>query len=43
MIDAISVFARPDSKWDTGEISMENAEFVQTAGLTSRLAKLYCS
>ena len=43
LIDAISVFTRPNSRWDRGDSSMENGEFLQSAGLTSRLAKVYCS
>jgi ubiquinone/menaquinone biosynthesis C-methylase UbiE len=43
LIDALSIFTKPNSRWDNGSASMENTEFVQSAGLTSRLAKLYCS
>jgi len=42
LIDALSVFTKPNSRWDKGGTSMENGEFVQSADLTSRLAKLYC-
>jgi 2-polyprenyl-3-methyl-5-hydroxy-6-metoxy-1,4-benzoquinol methylase len=42
LIDAISVFAKPNSRWDTRGTSMDNSEFVESAGITSRLSKLYC-
>jgi ubiquinone/menaquinone biosynthesis C-methylase UbiE len=43
LIDAISVFARQKSRWDKDSRSLENAEFLENARLTSRLAGLYCS
>jgi ubiquinone/menaquinone biosynthesis C-methylase UbiE len=47
LIDAISVFARPGSRWERNASSdlssMRNGNFVEIARLTSRLAKLYCS
>jgi hypothetical protein len=43
LIDAISVFGRQKSRWDKDTRSLENAEFLENAGLTSRLARLYCS
>jgi ubiquinone/menaquinone biosynthesis C-methylase UbiE len=42
LIDTISVFTKPNSRWDREPAYMENTEFVQSAGLTSRLAKVYC-
>ena len=42
LIDALSVFARPNSRWDTSSTSMNNGEFVENARITSRLARLYC-
>jgi hypothetical protein len=42
LIDAISVFTKPNSRWDRERTYFENTEFVESAGLTSRLAKLYC-
>jgi len=43
MIDALSVFTRPGSRWDKEESLVNNDAFVENAALTSRLAKLYCS
>jgi SAM-dependent methyltransferase len=42
LIDAISVFARPGSRWDRESLSLRNGQFVRSAALTSRLAGLYC-
>lgn len=42
LVDAISVFAKPDSRWDKESVYLENAKFVENASLTARLAKLYC-
>jgi hypothetical protein len=43
LIDALSVFARPNSCWDTSSTCMNNNEFVESARLTSRLASVYCA
>jgi ubiquinone/menaquinone biosynthesis C-methylase UbiE len=43
LIDAFSVFTKPNSSWDKGITFVENFEFVETMHLTSRLAKLYCT
>jgi SAM-dependent methyltransferase len=43
LTDAISVFTKPNSRWDRESICIENTAFVESAGLTSRLAGLYCS
>lgn len=42
LIDALSVFAKPNSRWDTGRACIDNNEFVQSARITSRLASVYC-
>ena len=43
LIDAFSVFTKPNSRWDKGITSMQNSKFVETMRLTSQLAKLYCT
>jgi 2-polyprenyl-3-methyl-5-hydroxy-6-metoxy-1,4-benzoquinol methylase len=42
LIDAISVFARRGSRWDTKSAYLENGEFMKNGTATSRLAGLYC-
>jgi ubiquinone/menaquinone biosynthesis C-methylase UbiE len=42
LIDALSIFARPNSRWDTSSIVMHNSRFVESARITSRLASVYC-
>jgi ubiquinone/menaquinone biosynthesis C-methylase UbiE len=42
LIDGISVFARPNSRWDREPAHLENRQFVKSASLTTRLAELYC-
>jgi SAM-dependent methyltransferase len=42
LIDALSVFARPDSRWAKRDECLRNEEFVKNMHLTSRLASLYC-
>lgn len=42
LIDAISIFTRPNSRWDKGTTFMENSKFVESASLISSLAELYC-
>ncbi|MBV8847801.1 MAG: class I SAM-dependent methyltransferase [Bryobacterales bacterium] len=43
LIDALSVFARPHSRWDTNPTCVNNHAFVKNARITSRLARVYCS
>lgn len=43
LVDAISIFTKPNSRWDTARSSLNNHDFVEGAGVCSRLAKLYCS
>ena len=43
LIDALSVFAKPNSCWDTSSTCMNNSEFVESARHTSRLAGVYCA
>jgi ubiquinone/menaquinone biosynthesis C-methylase UbiE len=43
LIDAVSVFARPDSRWDKTFGYLENRDFLRSARLTSRLARIYCA
>jgi 2-polyprenyl-3-methyl-5-hydroxy-6-metoxy-1,4-benzoquinol methylase len=42
LVDSISVFTRPGSRWDTKNSYLRNGEFIGAAGLTNRLARLYC-
>jgi SAM-dependent methyltransferase len=42
LIDAISIFAKKGSRWDTKSAYVENPEFVKGAGTTARLSQLYC-
>ena len=42
LIDALSVFARPNSRWDTSSTYIDNDRFVESARITSRLACVYC-
>jgi SAM-dependent methyltransferase len=42
LIDTLSVFARPNSRWDTSSTCMDNNGFVDSARVTSRLASVYC-
>jgi ubiquinone/menaquinone biosynthesis C-methylase UbiE len=42
LVDSISVFTMPGSLWDTKNVCLRNGEFVDAAGLTARLAQLYC-
>jgi ubiquinone/menaquinone biosynthesis C-methylase UbiE len=42
LIDALSVFARPNSQWDVRSTHMDNNGFVENARITSRLARVYC-
>lgn len=42
LIDALSVFTRPNSRWDKPKAVLRNPEFMASAALNSRLAKLYC-
>jgi len=42
LVDAISVFTHPDSRWDRPISQLNNSKFVAASRLTSRLAKLYC-
>jgi len=42
LVDAVSVFAKPNSKWDRESAYLENDRFVENTSLTARLAKLYC-
>jgi ubiquinone/menaquinone biosynthesis C-methylase UbiE len=41
LIDAISVFTKPGSRWDRQSVCVENDKFVESAALTARLAQLY--
>jgi hypothetical protein len=43
LIDTLSVFTRPDSRWDDGFSFLHNGDFITGARLTSRLSGLYCS
>lgn len=43
LVDAISIFTKPNSRWDTARSSLNNHDFVEGASVCSRLAKLYCS
>jgi hypothetical protein len=42
LIDTLSVFTKPNSQWDRECVSSRNSDFVKTAALTARLARLYC-
>jgi ubiquinone/menaquinone biosynthesis C-methylase UbiE len=42
LIDGISVFARPQSKWTVKKVPLGNDGFLQSARDASRLAQLYC-
>jgi len=42
LTDAISIFTKPNSRWDRESIGLDNSEFVESTALTSRLAGLYC-
>jgi SAM-dependent methyltransferase len=42
LIDAISVIAKPGSRWDRENAYLENGRFVESAVVTGELARLYC-
>ena len=42
LVDCISVFTRPGSRWDAENLGLRNGKFVDAADLTRRLAQLYC-
>ena len=42
LIDAISVFTKPNSEWDREPVYLENNRFTDSAAVTTRLARLYC-
>jgi len=42
LIDGLSVFAKPNSRWDERDECLRNEEFIKNTHLTSRLAGLYC-
>jgi len=42
LVDAISVFTRPGSRWDRPAAECSNRKFVEMSRVNSRLAKLYC-
>jgi ubiquinone/menaquinone biosynthesis C-methylase UbiE len=42
LVDSISIFTRPNSRWDTKDACLRNGEFVDVARLTNHLAQLYC-
>lgn len=42
LIDALSFFARPDSRWTKETVYVENGDFVRSSMMTARLAGLYC-
>jgi 2-polyprenyl-3-methyl-5-hydroxy-6-metoxy-1,4-benzoquinol methylase len=42
LIDGLSVFAKPNSRWDERDKCLRNEKFVEYTHLTSRLAGLYC-
>lgn len=42
LVDALSVFAKPGSRWDDRAERLRNENFVKNTFLTSRLAELYC-
>ena len=42
LVDSISIFTRPNSRWDTKDACLRNGEFVDAGRLTNRLAQLYC-
>lgn len=41
LIDTISVFTKPGSRWDKEPAFIENDKFMDNAMLTGRLAQLY--
>ena len=41
LIDTISVFTKPGSRWDKEPVFIENDKFMDNAMLTGRLAQLY--
>ena len=42
LIDALSLFTKPNSPWDTKSSNLENDQFVKGTLLTNRLSRLYC-
>ena len=42
LIDAMSIFTRPNSRWDRETAIVQNGDFLKNAGLIRRLANLYC-
>jgi ubiquinone/menaquinone biosynthesis C-methylase UbiE len=43
LIDALSVFTRPNSRWDVSQSYIGNSDFVASGQLTSYVSRLYCS
>ena len=42
LVDSVSIFTRPKSRWDTKDAYLRNGEFVDAGRLTNGLAQLYC-
>lgn len=42
LVDCISVFTTPGSRWDAENVDLRNGEFIEAAGLIRSLAQLYC-
>ncbi|MBV9268913.1 MAG: class I SAM-dependent methyltransferase [Acidobacteriaceae bacterium] len=43
LIDSVSLFVRPGSRWDRAPVLFDNRDFVAGSKLVSRLSNLYCS